>query len=86
MVTNDLKKGTKVKVIGLGVPCTGVIMDNAKGNIRMVDVHGSEVGMFDEMGSVYAHEIVEAEVNGEWVKVEHTPAQLKLKAQVNQIF
>jgi len=35
------------------------------------------------MGSVYAYDIVAAEVDGEWVNVEHTEKQLKLKAAVS---
>jgi len=42
----------------------------------------SEVGLFDEMGSVYSHDIVLAEVDGEWVEIEHTPKQLELKQRV----
>ena len=57
-------------------------MDNMKGDTRMVDTKGTEVGMFDEMGSVYSHDIVACEVEGEWVGVEHTEKQLKLKDKV----
>ena len=37
------------------------------------------------MGSVYAYDIVAAEVNGEWVSIEHTEKQLKLKATVSSM-
>ena len=40
-------------------------------------------GLFDEMGSIYAHDILMVEVDGEWKEVEHTEAQLKLKKQVS---
>ena len=49
----------------------------------MVDVKGSEVGLFDETGSVYSHDITMALIDNEWVQVEHTKKQLKLKEQVN---
>ena len=39
--------------------------------------------MFEEMGSVYAHDIISVEVDGEWEDVEHTEAQLKLKKQLS---
>ena len=35
--------------------------------------------MFDEMGSVYAHDIILVEQNSNWVEVEHTEKQVKLK-------
>ena len=84
--TNDIKKGMKIRVTNLGVPVTGIMMDNMKGNTRLVDVKGSEVGMFDEMGSVYSHDISEVEVSpNEWVRVEHTEKQLKLKQQLSSM-
>ena len=82
MKTNEIKKGMKVKTVQLGSAVSGVMMDNLKGNTRLIDVKGSEVGLFDEMGSVYSHDIVAAEVDGEWVEIEHTPKQLKLKEVV----
>tara|TARA_Y100000034_G_scaffold10192_1_gene10778 strand:- start:37 stop:303 length:267 start_codon:yes stop_codon:yes gene_type:complete len=80
--TNDIKKGMKIKSVQLGDPVTGIMMDNKKGDIRMVDTRGSEVGMCDEMGSIYSYDIVAVEVDGEWVEVEHTEKQLKLKELV----
>tara|TARA_Y100001963_G_scaffold148712_1_gene227034 strand:+ start:769 stop:1032 length:264 start_codon:yes stop_codon:yes gene_type:complete len=82
--TNEIKKGMKIKVTNLGVPVTGIMMDNLKGDTRLVDVKGSEVGMFDEMGSVYSHDIALVEVNERWIRVEHTDKQLKLKQKVAQ--
>ena len=79
MTTNEIKKGMKIKSVQLGVPVTGIMLDNKKGNTRLVDVKGSEVGMFDELGSVYAHDIILVEQNSNWVEVEHTEKQLKLK-------
>ena len=85
MVTNDIKKGMEIKSIQLGVPVTGIMMDNRKGNTRLVDVKGSEVGLFDEMGSVYAHDIVAVKVDGEWEDVDHTMQQLKMKMTIGGI-
>lgn len=83
MTTNEIKKDMKIRSVQLGVPVTGIMMDNKKGDIRLVDVKGSEVGLFDEIGSVYSHDIVAVEVDGEWKVVEHTPKQLKLKEMVS---
>ena len=87
MKTNDIKKGTKIKSVQLGVPVTGIMMDNLRGNIRLVDARGSEVGMFDEIGSIYSHDIILAQdENGEWQEVEHTPAQNELRAKIDNLF
>ena len=83
MKTNDIKKGMNVKTGQLGTPVSGIMLDNLRGNTRLVDVKGSEVGLFDEMGSVYAHDILSVEVDGEWEEIEYTEAQLKLKKQVS---
>ena len=87
MVTNEIKKGMKVLSVQLGVPVSGIMMDNKKGNTRLIDVKGSEVGLFDEMGSVYSHDITEyQDEDGFWQVVEHTEAQLKLKQTVRRLF
>ena len=86
MLTNEIKKGTRVRTTQLGAPVTGVMMDSLKGNTRLIKTNGSEVGMFDEMGSVYAYDIVAAEVDGEWIPIEHTEKQLKLKATVSNFW
>ena len=85
MKTNEIKKGMKIKSTQLGTPVTGIMMDNMRGDTRLVDVKGSEIGMFDEMGSVYSHDIIQVEVDGEWQDIEHTENQLKLKSQVSQM-
>ena len=82
MKTNEIKKGMKIKVTNLGTPVTGIMMDNLKGDTRLVEVKGSEVGMFDEMGSVYSHDIALVEVDEKWITVEHTENQIKLKRKV----
>lgn len=78
MRTNDIKKGTRIR---LRNGWFGTMMDNMKGNTRVVDVEGD----FREMGSVYSHDIVMAQNGPElvWDLVDHTPAQLKLKAWVD---
>jgi hypothetical protein len=78
MKTNDIKKGTMIKTKQLGVSVSGVMMDSLKGGTRLIKTFGSEVGMFDEIGSVYATDIIMAENSeGVWEDVEHTDKQLK---------
>ena len=83
--TNDIKKGTKIKSKQLGVPVTGIMADNKKGNTRLVEVKGSEVGLFDEIGSVYAHDIIAVKTDGIWRPVEHTEKQLNLDRQLKSM-
>ena len=78
MKTNDIKKGTEIKTKQLGTSVSGVMMDSLKGNTRMIKTNGSEVGMFDEIGSVYATDIILAKNDkGEWEEVEHTDKQIQ---------
>ena len=77
MKTNDIKKGTNIRTKQLGVSVNGIMMDNARGNTRLIKTNGSEVGLFDEIGSVYATDIVMAENSeGIWEDVEHTDKQI----------
>jgi hypothetical protein len=86
MLTNDIKKGMWVQLsfsasMGSTPRWEGEMWDNMRGNTRVVDVYGWE----HEAGSVYAFDIVGVKLNkndAEWIPVEHTPAQLKLKDQV----
>ena len=78
MKTNDIKKGTMIKTKQLGAIVNGIMMDSLKGNTRLLETFGSEVGLFDEMGSVYATDIVSARNSeGDWEEVEHTNKQLE---------
>ena len=75
MFTNHLKRGTEVR---LSNGWRAILRDNLKGNTRMAEVHGVCI----ETGSIYAHDIVRANVNGKWFEIEHTPAQQKLRAMI----
>jgi hypothetical protein len=76
MLTNDLKKGALVK---LRNGWTATVMDNGRGNTRVCEVQG----IYTEIGSVYAHDIVTFYPPiGPAVLVEHTEKQLKLREQV----
>lgn len=74
MKTNDLKKGT---AIILRNEWRAEIADNRKGNTRLAKVYGVET----ETGSVYSYDIMRAFIDGNWVDVEHTAAQVKLREQ-----
>ncbi len=80
MKTNELKKGQRVK---LRNGWQAVLEDNKKGNTRLATVHGH----YTEMGSVYSHDIAQYlhEDGAVWLSVDHTPAQLKLKKQVEAL-
>ena len=73
--TNDLKKGARIQ---LNNGWFGTMADNARGNTRMATVEG----IYTETGSVYAHDIKRAQIDGVWQDIEHTPAQLKMKNMV----
>ena len=73
----DLKKGDKILHSHLGTtpPVSGYIMESPKQgrgckSTILVDVKGSEVGMFDEIGSIYSNEIMEVERDGTWIRVD----------------
>lgn len=67
----------EIRTTQLGAPVSGVMADNGRGITRLIDTHGEEVGLFNELGSVYASDIAEAKVNGEWLPVLVTKAQAK---------
>ena len=59
-------------------PITSILLESprqGKGlkNTVLVDTKGSEVGMFDEMGSVYANHIIAVLRDDEWIAVEGQP-------------
>ena len=73
MKTNDIKKGTRVKLRN-GWEAT--IEDNKRGNIRLATVEG----FVTEMGSIYSHNIAAVLVDGKWVHdIELTKSQINLK-------
>lgn len=78
MKTNDIKKGMRIR---LANGWYATMEDNLKGNIRTATVEG----YYTEMGSVYAHDIRAVKVGNEWVAVEHTPAQIKVRERVNRL-
>ena len=87
MKTNELKKGDRVR---LRNGWEAEIMDNLKGTRRLAKVFGFET----EIGSIYAHDIVEVRVVDKetmkwaeiWAPIEHTDAQKKLRQDVYTYF
>jgi len=60
----EIKKGTKLITNQLGIPTRAIAMESIKQGrgfktTLLVDVKGSEVGLFDEIGSVYTYHIIE---------------------------
>ena len=77
----DLKKGQEIKSSQLhpSILCSGKLLESPKQGrgIRktiLIDSKGSELGLFDEAGSVYSSQIKLAKVNGNWEKVTNAPA------------
>ena len=85
MLTNDIKKGMKIKTDQLGMVVNGTMEDSKKSNVRFIKTYGSELGLFDEYGSVYAWNIVAVENCGVWEKIHLTDKQLRDKAKLKAI-
>ena len=79
MLTNDIKKGTEVKLRN-GWPAT--ILDNKKGNVRFAEVRG----LHTDLGSVYGHDIVSVKVGEAWVPVTHTEKQEQARQMNRTLF
>ena len=74
----DLKKNDEVKTTQLGKPVSGKLLESPKqgrGVKRTILImsNGSEVGAFNDHGSVYAHEVTEVKREGSWQAVTDQP-------------
>ena len=74
---SELKKGDKImhSHMGTSPAVSGYILESPKQgrgvkSTILVDVKGSEVGMIDEIGSIYSNQIMEVERDGTWVRVD----------------
>jgi len=79
----DLKKKDEVKTTQLGAPVSGKLLESPKQGrglkkAIMIFTKGSELGFFDEAGSVYATDIVEVLRDGAWQQVFGYPEVHKL--------
>ena len=73
----DLKKGDKIlhSHLGTSPAVSGVIKESPKQgrgvkSTILVDVKGSEVRHFDEIGSIYSNEIMMVKRDERWIKVD----------------
>jgi len=78
MHIKDIKKGDKILHSHLGTqpPVSGIVKESpivGRGvrSTLLVDVKGSEVGMFDEIGSIYTKEVLKVFRDDTWLPVEH---------------
>ena len=74
----DLKKNDEVRTTQLWPPVTGQLLESpvqGKGVKRAILImsNGSEVGLFDDHGSVYAHDVIEVKREGAWQQVTDQP-------------
>jgi|TARA_B100000900_G_scaffold283409_1_gene242743 hypothetical protein len=74
----DLKKGQEIKSdqLGPGVLISGKLLESPKQGkgikkTVLIDAKGSEVGLFDEAGSVYSTNIKLVKIEGNWERVAH---------------
>lgn len=79
MKTSEIKKGMRI-LLSNGWYAT--MMDNMRGTTRLAEVEG----FYTETGSVYSHDILAVEVNGQFQKVDYTEKELKLKKTVAEYF
>ena len=77
--TDQLKKGVRIR---LRNGWEAIVVEECNGNTLKAKVFG----YFTETGSVYAHDIAETEVNGNWVEVEMTKEQIQFYIEVKPFF
>lgn len=79
MFTKEITKGMEVR---LKNGFRAIVKDNQKNaSTRLCEVFGSEMGYFDETGSVYTTDIVKVKVGDKWENVELTEKQKTLMSQ-----
>lgn len=82
MKTNEIKKGTLVRLRnGLYVR----MLDNERGNTRVIQVVEPDTPG-GEISSVYSHDIMSVFVDGLFMTVHHTKAQIDLRKQMMEMF
>ena len=70
----DLKKNDWLRTMQLGTPVTGKLLESPKQGrglkkTILIFTQGKEIGMFNEAGSVYAHQVTEVKRDGAWQDV-----------------
>ena len=76
----DLKKNDQIRSTQLGAPVSGKLLESPKQGkglkqVILIWTKGTEVGMFDEHGSVEASDISEVFREGRWHQVTGQPQQ-----------
>ena len=78
MNIREIKKGDRIlhSHMGSKPPVSGIVMESpivGRGvrSTLLVDVKGSEVGHFDEIGSIYTKEVLRVFRDDHWLPVEH---------------
>ena len=74
----DLKNKDEVRTTQLGEPVSGKLLESPKQGrglkkTIMIQSKGSELGFFDEAGSVYANDVSEVKRDGAWHQVTGHP-------------
>ena len=67
----ELKKGDKLKTNQLGLETTAILLESPKQGkgikkTLLVDCKGSEIGLFDEIGSIYTYQIKKVLKDNNW--------------------
>ena len=77
MNIKEIKKADKIlhSHLGKNPPVSGIVMESpiqGRGirNTILVDVKGSEVGLHDEIGSIYTNEVLKVFRDKNWLPVE----------------
>ena len=79
----DLKNKDEVRTTQLGEPVSGKLLESPKQGrglkkAIMIFTKGSELGFFDEAGSVYANDVTEVKRDGAWQQVTGHPEVHKI--------
>jgi aconitase B len=83
-----LKKGDKILTKQLGQPVSGQLLESPKQGkglkkIVLIFTNASEVGLFDESGTVYARDILKVFRDDNWHDVINAPGS-KLEVFANE--
>ena len=70
----ELKKGDQIKTNHLGLETSGVVLESPKQgrglkSTLLIDCKGSEIGLFDEAGSVYMNQVKKVLRDNAWMEV-----------------
>jgi len=86
----NLKKNDWLRTTQLGMPVTGKLLESPKQGrglkkTILIFTQGKEIGMFNEAGSVYAHQVTEVKRDGAWQDVTEQPKTQDQDAMLAQL-